>query len=479
LAEAQAVASKRGGRLVSEDVPHCMVKVRWECANGHQWEASATQVVRAGTWCAQCLKSGIEEMRRRAAERGGKCLSTVYVNTVTKLEWQCSEGHIWQTKPNTALCRWCPICSHRRKLELAEIRRIARSKGGSLLSKDYRNNQTPLWWRCKEGHIWSAPAAQVKDGETRRGTWCAECYWLSKRGRTADPVTIEDLKEIARQRGGECLSEIYVSSLTKLKWRCAQGHEWMTTPAGVKQGHWCPHCRRLRFEHAQEAADRHGGRVLSPAPESVTAKSVLLWECAQGHQWNDTLARVREGRWCPYPECRYNRPFTLEDMQARARERGGQCLSSEYVNVHSPLRWMCSNGHVWENTPHRMRKGRHGRGTWCPVCAKAPKYGLEDMQKVARSRGGECLAKKTGNVDLSLPWRCAEGHVWKTAFSNILRGSWCRKCSNEARWRDAKKTKEHAAKSGPLALGPPESDAPKGAGTNGEARETAEARGQG
>ena len=135
-----------------------------------QWPSMgsrANNIVLAGTWCAQCIKPDIEEMGRRAAERGGKCLSAVYVNSVTKLDWQCSEGHIWQTKPNTALRRWCPSVPTDEDWNWPKIRRIARSKGGRLLFKDYINNQTPLWWRCQEGHIWSAPAAQVKDGETR------------------------------------------------------------------------------------------------------------------------------------------------------------------------------------------------------------------------------------------------------------------------------------------------------------------------
>ena len=46
------------------------------------------------------------------------------------------------------------------------------------------------------------------------------------------PLTIEEMHEIARSRGGTCLSETYVSS--KLRWRCAQGHEWEATPNNVK-----------------------------------------------------------------------------------------------------------------------------------------------------------------------------------------------------------------------------------------------------
>lgn len=38
----------------------------------------------------------LEEMRALAAARGGRCLSTEYVNTSTHLLWECANGHQWK-----------------------------------------------------------------------------------------------------------------------------------------------------------------------------------------------------------------------------------------------------------------------------------------------------------------------------------------------------------------------------------------------
>jgi len=54
--------------------------------------------------------------------------------------------------------------------------------------------------------------------------------------------TIEDMRQLARSRGGECLSTDVGDGKTKLKWRCAFGHEWEATPLLHKVGHWCPEC---------------------------------------------------------------------------------------------------------------------------------------------------------------------------------------------------------------------------------------------
>ena len=58
-------------------------------------------------------------------------------------------------------------------------------------------------------------------------------------------LTIEDCREAARFRGGECLSAaMQPGNLdTPMRWRCAEGHEFSMTPRLVlKGGHWCPDC---------------------------------------------------------------------------------------------------------------------------------------------------------------------------------------------------------------------------------------------
>ena len=58
-------------------------------------------------------KLTIEEMRELAESRGGKCLSEKYVNACTKLHWQCAKGHEWEATPGNVknAHTWCPVCA--------------------------------------------------------------------------------------------------------------------------------------------------------------------------------------------------------------------------------------------------------------------------------------------------------------------------------------------------------------------------------
>ena len=119
-------------------------------------------------------------------------------------------------------------------------------------------------------------------------------------------LTIQVMNKIAKQRGGECLSDDYVNSQAKLKWRCNEGHEWEATPNNIKKGTWCPVCRynergkkrRLTIENMMSIASERGGKVLSK--DYITSYTKLKWHGAEGHIWEATPNNIRSGRWCPF-----------------------------------------------------------------------------------------------------------------------------------------------------------------------------------
>jgi len=184
LATLKAIAIERGGRCLSRHYEGCDGKILWECSKGHLWKATASNVKNNGSWCPRCapqatankLRSNIDNMQEIARARGGKCLSTVYVNSGTHLWWQCAERHKWKAVPgNVVSGQWCPVCARRiagagRRLSLKDMQVTAKKKGGRCLSMQYVNSATPLLWECKFGHRWKAAPSYV-----RYETWCPVC----------------------------------------------------------------------------------------------------------------------------------------------------------------------------------------------------------------------------------------------------------------------------------------------------------------
>ena len=70
---------------------------------------------------------------------------------------------------------------------------------------------------------------------------------------TPEIYTIRDMQKLALSRGGQCLSTQFVDVKTKLKWKCAFGHEWEATPRLLKVGHWCPECTPPPWDYDSQA----------------------------------------------------------------------------------------------------------------------------------------------------------------------------------------------------------------------------------
>ncbi|MFC1483191.1 hypothetical protein ACFL56_02910 [Candidatus Margulisiibacteriota bacterium] len=184
-------------------------------------------------------KLTIEEMDVLAESRGGKCLSTKYINARTKLKWQCEKGHEFEMRPKEVkIGQWCPECSNKKKgpgkLTIKEMHILAKSKKGKFLSKIYLGSAIKHIWQCEKGHIFKKTPSSVKIG-----FWCTQCSGMAK-------LTIQEMKQYAEKRDGKCLSNKYKNNKTKLKFQCKKGHIFMQEPRVVKSGHWCPECGKKK-----------------------------------------------------------------------------------------------------------------------------------------------------------------------------------------------------------------------------------------
>lgn len=301
IGEMRALAVHRGGECISDQYVNNETKLLWRCAAGHEWEATP-QGVRRGAWCPCCAhvaRLSLSEVAAIAASHGGRCLSAEYVNVHSPLVWECEAGHRWTATPaSVRQGTWCSVCVQNRRLKIEEMQRVARARGGKCLSERYLNNRHTLMWECKRGHRWRASPYNVRGGKRKRGTWCPKCYNLRRKFNPRR--TSNEMKALARSRGGLCLSEEYVNSKSKLFWRCDKEHRWRASPVAVRSGSWCPVCarnQRLTLQEFRSIARGKGGRCLSR--RYINKDSPLKWKCAVGHRWRAAPRGVKRGRWCP------------------------------------------------------------------------------------------------------------------------------------------------------------------------------------
>jgi hypothetical protein len=185
------------------------LRYRFRCAEGHEWSTHATSLFQ-GRGCPSCAAArrsmlrwkhadGLEHLQAAAARRGGRCLVSVYTGVSKHYEWECAAGHRWRMRGASVIAgRWCRECSILQKDTLARLQAIAASHGGECLEKVVRRTVDKCRFRCARGHEWVAFGSNVL-----QGCWCRKCSGLGRR------PTIERMKELAHERGGQCLSTEY------------------------------------------------------------------------------------------------------------------------------------------------------------------------------------------------------------------------------------------------------------------------------
>lgn len=441
-ARLNSLAQARGGRVAGGVYLNKRSTIEFACAHGHNWMTQAATVL-TGSWCPTCwreqdagkhlkLSDGISQARSIAQSRGGACLSLEYRANNKHLEWQCANGHRWQaTLADLKKGTWCPECAGGVRERLcrflfeyiagttfpkARPKWLINSRGNrmeldgfspqlsvafehqgeqhfQLLSHFQRRDETLAVRKrdddrkrvlCKRNGVsllevpYSIPEAQLPQWIFDRLAQLLPARslnqaTLNERARFIPSTALAELRYLARQSGGECLATIYLGVVVKHRFRCHHGHEWEATPANIKSGTWCPKCkpdrigvsnRKHTVEEMQQLAAEKGGRFLSLHFQSVNHKH--SWCCASGHQWEAAPNDIQKGTWCPVC-AREAMKDSLENMQAIARSRGGSCLSAHYINQSTRLRWRCRAGHEWQATPSNIKGSR----SWCPECAKA------------------------------------------------------------------------------------------------------------
>jgi len=119
--------------------------------------------------------------------------------------------------------------------------------------------------------------------------------------------------------------------------------------------------KRLSITDCDKIAKARRGKCLSKRYHNNHTK--MQWMCKHRHVWRASFHSIKDmGSWCSI--CSGNMPLSIAVCRTIARENNGRCLSKNYANARSKIKWQCDRGHIWENSLYHVKM----RGQWCPVC---------------------------------------------------------------------------------------------------------------
>jgi hypothetical protein len=315
-----AIVKKRGGKLISKDIKNTKDIVALECNLKHQWTTRYGKIVYNNQWCQKCSKNNplskkqlFDKIKALVKKRGGKLISKDIKNTRDIVALECNLKHYWTTRYDSVVYtdRWCPECNKKfhfsenickkyieylfdkrfltvrpdwllsakgRRMELdgyCEELQIAFEHQGiqhyNILSRfGDRNIQKRDILKaalCKKHNvkliiipsllsITKLESLHIKiESELIRLEIPYDKDRLKELSKVVDINNIRNIDfvekydnicDIAKEKGGECLSSEFINRYNKMKFKCAYGHIWESAARNIVRGTWCTICLRTK-----------------------------------------------------------------------------------------------------------------------------------------------------------------------------------------------------------------------------------------
>ena len=378
-----------------------------------------------------------------AAEAYGWDPSIIAKASGNKLEWKCSEGHIYSASPNhrTGKGTGCPVCCGQQVLAgfndlKTSFPNIAVEAYGWDPSTVTAGSGKIQDWKCSKGHIYSSSA----NHRTGSGWGCPVCSNHQVLAGFNDLET--KFPDIAAEAYGWDPSTITAGTGKKRDWKCSEGHIYSASPNHrTGKGTGCPVCggdqvlagfNDLKTKFPDIAAEAYEWD-----PSTVTAGSGKIpdWRCKVGHIYPSKVAD-RTGRGTGCPICGGKQVLKgFNDLKTKfpniAAEAYGWDPETLTAGTGKKKNWKCKVGHIYTS----VVANRTGRGSGCPVCSGDQVLaGFNDLKTKFPDIAAEAYEWDPQTVTIGTHqkknWKCKEGHIYSSTVANrTYSGNGCPLCA--------------------------------------------------
>jgi hypothetical protein len=289
-----------------------------------------------------------------------------FVNRSTPVEAICKFGHKcfpkwYKLRDGKGICVTCGNGSGKAK---EEFQLLIENQGGKVIG-EYKNNQTPIEWICKNGHKTSLIPANVKLGAT-----CVEC-----RGKTPEHARLFFESKV-KELGGVVLGE-YKNALTRVLCKCVEGHVCLPIPTKVQCGRGiCTECSKYpKYSENRfiDAVRLQGGIVIGKYKGNENRVECI---CSKGHECNPFPRYVKRGGHVCKKCSGVCQIEASNKFQERVKKQNGTIIGY-YINSYTPVECICVKLHTCFVIPDTLRN----ENQMCSYCSVySPKYVQQKLE---------------------------------------------------------------------------------------------------
>jgi hypothetical protein len=384
------------------------------------------------------------EVKKFALSKNGECLTQEIKNRKDKVLWRCQYNHTWKQEPSVVLGKsktWCPKCAGNFPRTLEELQVVVAKRKGKLLSTKYINSDSKYDFECMLGHKFSNSFRKVMD----RGQWCPKCnkgYLSEEIARTTfeqifksqfpktKPIWLKNQKGFQLEFDGFCEHLGIAFEYHGIQHFDPKRHLYKTNSKNVEL--------EMRFSRGQD-----NDKIKL---ELAHSKNIIVFELTYKDSYEDFPKRIYDqalkfgldvNEYDFHKEIDYSKAYLrenrLEDLKTLLLEKNIQLISKDWLGVRHKYEMQCLTcGHTWKAQGNAFFNSRRVAG--CKKCAmkkqvESKRGKFEDLENFANKFNGSIISKKYITLNTIYDWKCSKGHSFKANFNNLkTRNVFCAKC---------------------------------------------------
>ncbi len=172
----------------------------------------------------------------------------------------------------------------------------------------------------------------------------------------------EYVKKLFEKEGYKLLSE-YKNRRTKIKYGCINDHVRYMWPGDFKNGIRCAECAGLVKKNINFIKSEFADEdYILLTTEYINAHQKLKYICPNGHTYSMSWAMWQQGSRCAY--CAGIGKPDIKFIRSEFKKHNYMLLTGEYKNNRQKLEYTCPSGHAHSISWVKWLNGRR-----CPICA--------------------------------------------------------------------------------------------------------------
>ncbi|HJZ24083.1 MAG TPA: hypothetical protein VJ201_06520 [Candidatus Babeliales bacterium] len=336
--------------------------IKFKCINNHVRSISLVGLESAPS-CVKCAgkenpskEDSYINIVSKAEAKGWKVLSTEYINGETKMYFQCPFGHVISMGSRAFLKHFsCAECSGLSLIKSERSFRGIIEKSGGKITGFFINNEIPVDCICPLKHACSPLPDNIQMG----GGMCLECSQVCP--EQSSEKFYKKVKEL-----GWMHVEQYVSCQIRVKCLCEKGHACYPLPTDLVHGiGMCLKCSNTCCVKMEDRFKQHilniGGTILGSYKGAHMPIKCL---CPLGHVCHPRPAAILKQGQGMCLECAGCSPRAAEALFFKSCLEAGFQIVGTYEKSFQKIECLCISGHKRFLIPNYVQQ----KGISCKEC---------------------------------------------------------------------------------------------------------------